>query len=248
MCISNCVIASEMGKPSKYKVIFTCEHAANDVPGRFMYLFDGADHVLKSHRGWDPGALELAEILSEKLASPLFVYPFTRLLIEPNRSAGHPGLFSEFSRNLSGREKIKLINSYYLPYRNRVEQEIGAVVKKGCQVIHVGVHTFTPDLMGVSRDFDIGLLYDPKHSSEKEFCRDWKKQIKMRLPDLRLRMNQPYKGASDGFTTALRKKFGETHYLGIELEVSQKLSLDENFIQQKGEVIAGSLSDIAGVG
>jgi hypothetical protein len=37
-----------------------------------------------------------------------------------------------------------------------------------------------------------------------------------------VKMNQPYKGTDDGFTTYLRKKFDPEHYAGIELEVNQK--------------------------
>ncbi len=36
-------------------------------------------------------------------------------------------------------------------------------------------------------------------------------------------MNQPYKGSSDGFPTALRRKFPK-HYIGVELEVNQRFA------------------------
>jgi hypothetical protein len=35
-------------------------------------------------------------------------------------------------------------------------------------------------------------------------------------------LNYPYQGTSDGFTTHLRKKFPDSQYVGIELEVNQK--------------------------
>ena len=230
------------------KYIFTCEHASNQVPEEFGYLFevDEAKDLLESHRGWDPGALQLAEILSENLSAPLFVYPWTRLLIEVNRSQGHPRQYSEFSQNLTERDKEKLLNNYYLAYRQRVEREIETITKSGSQAVHVGIHSFVPELNGIKRDFEIGLLYDPSRSSEKDFCREWKLQMKRKLPDVRVRMNQPYKGASDGFTTALRKKFDEVQYMGIELEVNQKLALDENVFKKIGEVMAQNLSEITG--
>ncbi len=36
-------------------------------------------------------------------------------------------------------------------------------------------------------------------------------------------MNYPYRGASDGLTTHLRKRFHVNEYLGIELEINQEL-------------------------
>ncbi|MCC5904718.1 MAG: N-formylglutamate amidohydrolase [Balneolaceae bacterium] len=237
-----------MGDRFSRKYIFTCEHASNYVPEEFGHLFevDDAKDVLESHRGWDPGALQLAEILSENMGGPLFVYPWTRLLIEVNRSQGHPRLYSEFSQKLTEREKEKLLNNYYHPYRQRVEGAIEKITESGSQAVHVGIHSFVPELNGIKRDFEIGLLYDPSRPSEKDFCREWKQRMKSKMPDMRVRMNQPYKGTSDGFTTALRKKFDEVHYLGIELEVNQKLALDENFVKQNGVVIAQIISEITG--
>jgi hypothetical protein len=39
-----------------------------------------------------------------------------------------------------------------------------------------------------------------------------------------LRRNYPYRGQSDGLTTALRRQFG-ARYLGIELEINQRWPL-----------------------
>lgn len=217
-----------MELPSSPELIFSCEHAGNLIPNEYKFLFEEAEQILNSHRGWDPGSLELSQILSEKTGSELFTYSFTRLFIELNRSIGHPKLFSEFTRSLSRTEKQAIIEKYYQPHRMRVADAINKNISKNRPVIHISVHTFTPILEGKERNFEIGLLYDPKRNLEKNVCRIWKSQINEILPDFRVRMNQPYKGISDGFTTFLRKNFCENSYLGIELEVNQKLSEDRN--------------------
>lgn len=211
---------------SSPEFIISCEHAGNQVPEQYQSLFEGADKILNSHRGWDPGALELAETVSQKTNSDLFVYPHTRLLIEPNRSIGHPKLFSEFSKKLSKSEKESLLKTYYHPYRNSVADAIRKNSSQKQPTIHISVHTFTPVLDDRDRNFEIGLLYDPKRIQEKNVCQLWRSILKQAFPDYRIRMNQPYKGASDGFTTHLRKGFYETFYSGIELEINQKLWLD----------------------
>lgn len=86
-------------------------------------------------------------------------------------------------------------------------------------LLHVSVHTFTPELQGQTRDFDIGLLYDPRRFNEKQVAAGWKTGLSKHF---RVRMNQPYKGSSDGLTTALRNFFPAEQYIGIELEVNQK--------------------------
>ncbi|MFI4875804.1 MAG: N-formylglutamate amidohydrolase, partial [Blastopirellula sp. JB062] len=42
-------------------------------------------------------------------------------------------------------------------------------------------------------------------------------------PDFRIRFNYPYLGKADGLTTSLRKKLTGDRYVGIELEVNQRL-------------------------
>src|SRR6056297_1123926 len=106
------------------ELLLTCEHAGNNIPAKFQHYFTGADEVLNSHRGWDPGAAELAECISERVQVSLISYPISRLLIEPNRSERHPKLFSEFTKNLSEEDKTDLLNNYYRPHRKMVTDEI----------------------------------------------------------------------------------------------------------------------------
>lgn len=219
-----------MELPSSPEFIISCEHAGNQVPEEYQSLFEGAAEILSSHRGWDPGALELAEKIAEKTGSELFSYPYTRLFIEPNRSIGHPILFSEFSRTLTKIEKQEIIKKFYQPYREKIIETIRKIAVHDIPVIHISVHTFTPVFKEKERDFEIGLLYDPKKNHEKNVCQLWRSILKQTVPDYRIRMNRPYKGASDGFTTYLRKIFhkNETFYIGIELEINQKLLFNNN--------------------
>ena len=216
-----------MELPSSPEFIISCEHAGNSIPEGFEFLFDRADEMLNSHRGWDPGALELAQVMAKQTELKLFFYPYTRLFVEPNRSLGHPKLFSEFTRHLPKAKKQEVINWYYLPYRSNVVESVRQNASKNIPTIHISVHTFTPVFDEKTRDFEIGLLYDPKRVQEKLLCRHWKSILNQALPDFRVRMNEPYRGASDGFTTFLRNLFDEKLYLGIELEISQKPWIDK---------------------
>jgi len=199
--------------------IVTCEHAGNEIPDEYQFLFSNAASELTSHRGWDPGALGVAEFLAEQLQCSLHSFPITRLLIETNRSLNSPQLFSEFSLPLESEKKLELINEFYHTYRDGVEEEINHLSKP---VIHVPVHSFTPKWEGNERQVDIGLLFDPSRKLEVAFCEQWKTNLEEILPQYNVKFNEPYKGTDDGFTTHLRTVFPNNAYAGIELEINQK--------------------------
>jgi predicted N-formylglutamate amidohydrolase len=212
-----------------YSVIFTCEHAGNQVPDRYQSLFEGLDEVLQSHRGWDPGAWPLANYLSKEMEAPLFGCLTTRLLIEANRSPDNPQLFSEYSTPLSRETKEKLIRDIYKPYREQVQQVIEKMSKP---VLHLSIHSFTPIWYGEERKVDIGILFDPSQEIELSFCQQLKNNLHNNLPGLQICYNEPYKGTDDGFTTWLKKQYKKEEYTGIEIEVNQKYSSNLSLIKE----------------
>src|SRR5688572_17236361 len=127
----------------KYSMIITCEHAGNYVPEEYSRLFLAHKEVLESHRGWDPGAWDIARYISTQLNVQAFGCFTTRLLVEANRSLHHPELFSKFSSPLNEDEKSKLLNNIYFPFRTEV---MDTLKKLKPPILHVSVHSFTPIL------------------------------------------------------------------------------------------------------
>jgi predicted N-formylglutamate amidohydrolase len=78
-------------------------------------------------------------------------------------------------------------------------------------------------LNGKVRGADVGLLYDPARQGEADLCARWKAALLARAPELRVRRNYPYAGKGDGLTSHLRRRFSHNAYLGIELEVNQRI-------------------------
>lgn len=204
------------------RVLITCEHGGNRIPAPYRRYFTGREALLRSHRGHDPGALVLARELARACRAPLVYSTTSRLLIELNRSAGHPGLYSDVTRVLSPDEKKELFTRYYLPYRLEVERYVAAAARSSRRVIHVSSHSFTPVLDGERRNTDVGLLYDPSRKYETSLCLAWRDALLAAMPDLVVRRNYPYRGTSDGLTTHLRRRFLASQYVGIEIEVNQK--------------------------
>lgn len=217
-------------------LIVTCEHAGNLVPEHYGHIFSNIKEILESHRGYDPGALQIARFLATEYSAPLFICETTRLLIEPNRSLDSKHLYSEYSQKLFETDHEQILQRYYYPHRNGVEDVISKVSKP---VLHLSIHTFTPVLDGKTRTVDVGILFDPVRKSESEFCQQFMDGLEQIFPYLVIKFNEPYKGTDDGFTTYLRTKFNDSEYLGIEIEVNQKYLRTE-----KWELISFGLRDV----
>jgi predicted N-formylglutamate amidohydrolase len=206
--------------------LVTCEHGGNRIPSRYLSLFSKHEALLSTHRGYDAGALRLARELSGALRAPLYASTVSRLLIDLNRSISHPRVYSEVTRAASATVRQEIFQRYYQPYRTKVETQIAQAVADGNRVIHISCHSFTPELDGKTREADIGLLYDPARPGEQALCQRWRNALRLLDPALTVRLNYPYAGTSDGFTTALRQRLPGDIYLGIEVEINQQHVLE----------------------
>ena len=209
------------------KTLITCEHGGNRIPAKYWPLFRRHRALLESHRGYDPGALALARDFASALDAEIVYSTTSRLLVELNRSRHHRSLFSEVSRALPEAERRRVLERYYEPYRAWVEETVGNATSDGTRIVHLSCHSFTPRLGGEERRADIGLLYDPGRRAEVALCLAWQRALKAAAPHLNVRRNYPYRGYNDGLTTALRRRYNDPLYAGIELEVNQKYPLGD---------------------
>ncbi|MDT8439359.1 MAG: N-formylglutamate amidohydrolase [Wenzhouxiangellaceae bacterium] len=200
--------------------LVTAEHASNAVPERWRSLFVHDPGLLHSHRAWDPGSAELARALAVSLDAPLLEGRITRLLVDLNRSANHPRRFSELSKALPAADRDRLVGDYWQPhwdrYRRHLEQLPG-------RIVHVACHSFTPVLDGRVRSTDIGLLYDPSRPIEAAFCRALGARLCATFPELRIHMNSPYRGISNGMGQQHRRLFPDRRLITFEIEINQRL-------------------------
>jgi len=207
---------------AKIHFVVTCEHGGNRIPRRYQQLFGGYQRLLNSHRGYDAGALQLARQVADMLHADFFSATVSRLLIDLNRSIGHPKLYSEATRPAPATVRSEILQCYYLPYRNRVETNISQAIRGGQSVIHISSHSFTPELNGEVRNADIGLLYDPSRALERDICNRLRASFRANSPALMVRRNYPYFGKANGFPAYLRRRFPVDAYVAIELEINQK--------------------------
>ncbi len=214
-----------MNRAAIESFVITCEHGGNRIPAPCRRLFRDQRALLDSHRGYDPGALVMAKVLAGAFAAPLVASTISRLVIDLNRSIGHPQLLSAATRGAPPQLRAKIVAQYYRPYRMEVERLVTQSVARGRRLIHISSHSFTPELNGKVRRADVGLLYDPARRREADLCARWKASLAAIAPQIHVRRNYPYAGKEDGLTSVLRLSFPGGAYIGIELEVNQTIVL-----------------------
>ncbi len=227
--------------PVRTAVIISCEHGGNEIPAPWSPHFAAQQTLLDSHRGFDPGALAMAEDMATAFDAPLVVAKVSRLLVDLNRSQHHPKLHAEQIRRLPKQERQAIVAQYYRPYRDCVEMAVKELIASHGRVLHISCHSFTPELDGEVRNTDVGLLYDPARNSEAGLCGHWKAVLQDCEPSLRVRRNYPYRGSGDGLTTWLRTQAQASAYIGIELEINQHFSARhlESWSEVRSTIING---------
>ncbi|HEY4139396.1 MAG TPA: N-formylglutamate amidohydrolase, partial [Casimicrobiaceae bacterium] len=205
----------------RFALLVTCEHGGNRVPPAYRRWFKSADNALASHRGFDAGALSMARGLAQTLNGDLLFTTVSRLVVELNRSLRHPQLFSSFVRVAPEAVRREIFERYYVPYWRAAQAAVDRALRDHARVVHIGSHSFSPVLDGHRRTADIGLLYDPARLREASLCARWREALWRRSPQWTVRRNYPYAGKNDGLTTALRRRYSPSRYLGIELEINQ---------------------------
>lgn len=219
--------------------VFTCEHASAAVPDQYAGLGLGpvelADHV-----AWDIGAAALARKLAEAFTAPLVESACSRLVIDCNRDlhdhdlivAETHGVVVPGNQALDAAERAHRVDRWHRPYHDAIDDVLGARRDK---TILVSVHTFTPELRGVKRALEVGVLYDD-HVPLAGTLAD-----ALAATGLVVRHNEPYSGL-DGLIYSARVH-GTRHGLRyVELEVNNGLLRDESGITRVGAQVAKGLS------
>ena len=192
--------ARTLGPAGGAPVLLLCEHASNAFPDVVGTL--GLDEAVRmSHAAWDPGALALAERLSESLGLPLVHGTVSRLIYDCNRPPEAPDAIPVQSevhdipgnRELSEADRARRVALVYDPFTAAVEAAISSA-RPGAIVT---IHSFTPVYFGTPREVEIGILYDrDTQLADALLSQDW--------GGYKVRGNAPY-GPEDGVTHTLKR-------------------------------------------
>lgn len=205
-------------------VVLVCEHASHTVPARLANSFAPND-VLVSHAGWDPGAADIASLLSEELQAPLISAAYSRLVFDVNRAPDSPDAIrfeSEIhnipsNRNLSDEERCWRIENIYEPFHAEIDDMLKRRARQGQASVLVTIHTFAPVYFGRPRDVEIGILHDNDSRLADEIL-----VHASGMSSRRIERNEPY-GPEDGVTHTLARHALPRKLLNVMIEVRNDL-------------------------
>lgn len=156
-----------------------------------------------SHAAWDPGALAVAEILSDLQDAPLVASQVSRLVYDCNRPPDSASAMPEQTerilvpgnRNLSNEDHAERVRTVYHPFCAQVAAVLDA---RTCPAVLVTIHSFTSTYFDTARAVEIGILHDT------DTCvADAMLAHADMFAHRNIMRNQPY-GPKDGVTHSLR--------------------------------------------
>ncbi|HEX2591701.1 MAG TPA: DUF1244 domain-containing protein [Rhizomicrobium sp.] len=154
-------------RSGKSRLIFVCDHASNAVPAPYGDL-GLAPALFQTHIAYDIGAAAVTRALAASFAAPAVIACWSRLLIDLNRGADDPTIVMKLSdgsmipgnRNADAGEVAHRIAAFHKPYHDAIEEEIAQARAAGIVPVLISLHSFTPQMKGVKRPWEIGVLWD----------------------------------------------------------------------------------------
>ena len=204
------------------RIILICEHASNYVPPHLDGLGLPSEK-LSEHIAWDPGALGVAEKLSDLLDAPLVYANVSRLVLDINREPGHPGSIVRQSETteipgntaLSEVERSIRCSAVYEPFHAAVTQLIDRRKRRSPWVI--SIHSYTPVYKGFTRPWHVGILHNEDTRLSHQLLTALRQD-----PDLAVGDNEPYAPA-DGVFHTIERHTAPLGFAGAMIEIRNDL-------------------------
>ena len=207
------------GTTDRPRLVLTCEHAAPAVPGEYDDLGLTREQ-LGDHIAWDIGAAAVTAELSRQLGAPAVLSAASRLLVDCNRDLHDVDLIPHASHGvvipgnaaLDAAERARRLARFYDPFHDAIDAELS----RHADALLLSVHSFTPELNGCARAFDVGVLFDGFDDLAHDFARS------ITASGFTVRMNEPY-SALDGLIFSARSH-GRRHGVRyLEIEINNQL-------------------------
>jgi len=225
-------------------ILLICDHASHRFPASLGDM--GLDpFAMRCHLAIDIGAGDLTERLAERLGVTSVLANYSRLVVDCNRELLDPSCFLQYgdgilvpgNRNLSQAQKDARAEEIYWPYHYAVETEVQRLCSVGPAPAFIAVHSFTPVMNGVSRPWQMGVLWDKDQRLSKIFLEGFSEAGYL-VGD-----NEPYSGkAPQDFTIDHHaEEIGLPH---VGLEIRQDLIDDEEGVEHIASLMQKIISSI----
>ncbi len=217
---------------------FTCEHAGREVPPAFDDLGLGRT-AFASHEACDSGAAALCLALARLTRSPALLGRFSRLVADLNRDPAREdavpacvdALAIPANRALTAAQREARLARYHAPYHARLAH----LLALRPDAVLLPIHSFTPSRSGVSRPWQIALMWADDHSFTGRVAQwighgnDWL-----------VGLNQPYSAHNRNSHTLVRHGLAQDRP-ALMIEVRQDLLETGPDVERMASVIASAM-------
>ena len=198
---------------------------------------------LDRHIAVDLGAAALTRALTAVLQVPAILSGYSRLVVDCNRHLNDPSAFPEISdgvvipanRALAAAERGARADALYWPYHAALA---GALMSLGPGPALVAIHTFTPELTGLARPWQVGILWDEDDRLAASLVAGLRADGRLCVGD-----NEPYSGRYPaGYTIdAHAESRGLPH---VSIEVRQDLLVTPDGVRRWAALLSSALRPI----
>jgi predicted N-formylglutamate amidohydrolase len=197
------------------------------------------EEQLREHIGWDIGARTVTEALAQRFDAPAVLAGVSRLVIDCNRDlADHDLIVAEShgvtipgNAGIDAAERERRIRDFYEPYHAAID----AVLSQRPSAFLLSVHSFTPEINGRERRFDVGVLFDTFGAEAEQVGEALSRN------GLRVRYNEPYSGL-DGLIFSARTHGMRHEIRYLELELNNRLLREPAQAAAIGAAVGRALS------
>jgi predicted N-formylglutamate amidohydrolase len=208
--------------------VLTCDHASALIPRQLNQL-GLAQEALARHIAFDLGAAEVTTQLAERLDGWAILQNYSRLVIDCNRPlqaadsivATSDGTAIPGNQALQQEDILRRQATLFLPYHQRISDELDGRRQRSLPIVLVAIHSFTPMLAGRRRPWQAGILYHRDDRVARIMLQSLRAQDGAVIGD-----NEPY-SMSDGtdFTIPVHgEQRGLPH---VEVELRQDLTVSD---------------------
>jgi len=178
----------------------------------------------RCHLALDIGAGALTRALAHSLGTTAVLAEYSRLVVDCNRHLLDSGAFLEFgdgivvpgNRGLTEADRQARAAAIYWPYHRAIASQIGRLRSYGQLPAVISVHSFTPVLNGISRPWQMGILWDADRRIADALIDG------LRAGGFIVGDNEPYSGkAPQDFTIDHHGEAGGLPHCGIEVRQDQ---------------------------
>lgn len=206
--------------------VILCDHAGKRIP-RLLDSLGLPRREIARHICWDIGALGVAQGLSARLQATLVYQRYSRLVIDCNQQPDAPSSIPTVSeqtpipgnRALTPADRAARRAAIFDPYHQAIDALLHRRLACAKPTCLIAMHSFTPAFMGLSRPWQIGVLFDRQPAFAREVLR-----LLQRAGDWVVGENQPYALDDTDYAVPIYAYGHRLPY--VEIEIRQDLIAD----------------------